>query len=547
MSRYVENDGRGTLNIRFPYEPRLVELVKTLPNRRWNPQEKFWTVPETDVVPLVELLEPLGFRFDGATLQRYAEASGRELAPPPDHWTVGRLNARAHEALTAAFPSPIWLVGEIAGFRRTGGKRFVSFKLVERGPDTRPVAEVGAIVFDEALRELERTIAAAGNPFVLGDEIEVRLRVRVDLYEGWGQYRIVVEGIDPAFTLGEAARRREEIVRKLAEEGLLDRNRSLPFPALPLRVGLVTSLDSDAYNDVLQTLRESGFAFRLTAHGARVQGRQTEASVLNALEWFARRAASYDVVVICRGGGSRTDLAWFDTERLGRAVARFPLPVVVGIGHEQDYSVLDFVGTRAKTPTAAAAYLVDTVTAALHAVERSGSTIAAAAKGVLAGAAADAARRGDRLVRGTRAHLAAARTALTRAGRDLPRAALRLADRRSETLAGQARVLVQGARRDLAAERRRIGDLVDSLAPKATRRLLLEVERLDARERRVGLVDPRRVIERGYAILRDAAGRSIAEAALAPPGSTLVAELRVGRLALRSLGPTGIEDRLEER
>lgn len=538
------------LRIRFPYEPRLVELVKTLPNRRWNPVDKLWTVPEGDVVPLVELLEPLGFRFDESTLRRYTEVCGRERptpSRPPDDWTVGRLNAQAHAALAAAFPVSVWLVGEIAGFKRTGGKRFVSFKLVERGPDARPIAEVNAIVFDEALRGLERSIAAAGSPFTLGDEIEVRLEVRVDLYEGWGQYRVVVEGIDPGYTLGEAARRREEIVRKLAEEGILERNRALPFPALPLRVGLVTSLDSDAYNDVLQTLRESGFAFRVTAHGARVQGRQTEPSVLNALDWFAARADAFDVVLICRGGGSRTDLAWFDTESLGRAVAGFPLPVVVGIGHEQDFSVLDHVGTRAKTPTAAAALLVESTAAALEAVERAGVAIASGARSTLADAAGDTSRRIERLARAARTHLATADLSIARARRDLPRAARRLIDRHRESLAGQARVLVQGARRDLAAERRRIELLSGAIRPRASRSVALERERVDARGRRLGLVDPRRVIERGYAILRDAAGRVIARARSAPPGSALVAELREGRLKLRSEGPEGTDDRPEER
>src|SRR5262249_3678400 len=152
--------------------------------------------------------------------------------------------------------------------------------------------------------------------------------------------------------------------RRLTERGLVGRNTSLPFPDLPLRVGLVTSLGSDAFNDVLRTLQESGFAFDVTAHGARVQGRLTEPSVLNALDWVRKRAESFDVVLICRGGGSRTDLSWFDSEQLGAAVATFPVPVVVGIGHEQDLSVLDFVGFRRKTPTAAAAYLVERVQAA---------------------------------------------------------------------------------------------------------------------------------------------------------------------------------------
>ena len=292
---------------------------------------------------------------------RVLRASAEPAAATASHWTVGRLNREVKAVLAAAFPQAIWLVGEISGFNRSRHKKHVGFTLIEREATGEQAYQVQAILFDGARREIERKLAAAGNPFTLEDEIEVRVRVRVDLYDAWGAYRVEIEELDLAFTLGEAARRREEIVQKLGAEGLLEKNARLPFPDLPLRVGLITSLGSDAYHDVMRTLGESGFAFQVTAHGARVQGRATEASVLNALDWFRARQAYFDAVLICRGGGSRTDLAWFDSEALGRAVAAFPIPIVSGIGHEQDVSVLDHVARRAKTPTAAAGFLVDAV------------------------------------------------------------------------------------------------------------------------------------------------------------------------------------------
>lgn len=583
MSRQVVHDGRGSLEVRFPYDRRLVELVKSLPSRRWVATEKFWQVPEEDVVSLVELLRDEGFSFDEATCDLYAARGGRlplggssrreprgpglfdpvesprEPAPTSEaDYTVLRLNLEVQRALEEAFPAPIWLVGEVSGFNKNRHKRHVGFSLIERAPDGTTISEVNAILFEDARRTIERRLSEAGSPFRLEDEIEVRLRVRVELYEAWGQYRVRVEDLDVRYTLGEAARRREEILRRLAAEGLLERNRSLPFPDWPLRVGIVTSIGSDASKDVLRTLQESGFAFEVTIHGARVQGRLTEPTVLAALDWFRQRADRFDVILIVRGGGSRTDLSWFDSEALGRAVATFPVPVVVGIGHEQDVSVLDEVGWRAKTPTAAAMLLVETVRQSFQALERAAQDILVAATTRIEEARREALDRAARLARAARARLGyeqsvldAARGRLDRGARAkleagrrelfsrrvaLPRATLRLLVSRREALEQQLRQLVQGSRRDLVAASRRIRERGSSVGPKALRRIAQERERTDARARRLHLVEPRRVVERGYAILRSASGRTVTDPAHAPSGTPLRAELRHGFLRLLSEG-----------
>ncbi len=522
VSRDVVHDGRGALLVRFPFDRRLVDLVKSLPRRRWQAADKVWSIPDDDVVMLVDLLQPEGFEFDDEIRSRYVGLGGsRPLKGPAaagdgglDHWTVGRLNREVKAVLASAFPQSLWLVGEISGFSRSRHKKHVGFSLIEREESGEQAYQVQAILFEGVRQEIERKLAAAGHPFELEDEVEVRVRVRVDLYEAWGAYRVQIEDLDLAFTLGEAARRREEIVRKLAAEGLTERNVALPFPQLPLRVGLITSLDSDAYHDVLRTVRESGFAFRVTAHGARVQGRATESSVLNALDWFRPRIEHFDVILICRGGGSRTDLAWFDTEPLGRAVALFPIPIVVGIGHEQDVSVLDHVARRAKTPTAAAAFLVQTVEASLRRVEDAGAAIFEEARLLL-----EAERRARR---DTIQRLLGGVTRLIEASR--------------AGLVASARQLGQGARRDLASEALRVRDAVAGLAPRASRALTLENERLHARTRRLRLVDPRSVVERGYAILRGGGGRVLVDAREAPRGTRVTAELRAGGLRLVSEG-----------
>ncbi len=525
MSRDVAHDGAGAFRVRFPFDRRLVDLVKSLPRRRWLADDKVWSIPDDDVVLLVDLLRPEGFAFDDAARTRYAErggarplfggsAPGAPAGADGSDWTVARLNREVKAVLAAAFPQSVWLVGEISGFNRSRHKKHVGFSLIERDTAGEQASQVQAILFEGARREIEQKLAQAGNPFPLEDEIQVRVRVRIDLYEAWGSYRVQVEDLDVTFTLGEVARRREEILRKLAAEALLEKNALLPFPALPLRVGLITSLGSDAYHDVLRTLRESGFAFEVTVHGARVQGRATEGSVLNALDWFRARQGYIDAILICRGGGSRTDLAWLDTEALGRAVALFPIPIVSGIGHEQDVSVLDHVARRAKTPTAAAAFVVDAVRDALARVEEAGRAILEETRSLLLTERRNRGFAEQRLARATMRRIEIARAAL----------------------AASARQLGQGARRDLENENRRVGEAGRALAPRVARAFAMESERTAVRARRLHLVDPRRVVERGYAIVRTADGRVVVDPHQAPAGARVTAELRNGSLALVASG-----------
>ena len=588
MSGQVTHQGVGSLEIRFPYDARLVGLVKGLPKRRWNASEKTWVVPEADVVEVVDLLQGEGFLFDDSTRRLYAERRGDLLgckacvdggadsqadvikietgaagaAAHVGDYTVSRLNTKVSAALSKEFPAALWLVGEISGFDKNRHKKTVYFRLVEKDAQTQAVAEVEAILFERNRQAIERRLADAGNPFRIEDRITIRVRARVELYVRKGSFRVAVEDLDVTYTLGEAARRREEIVRRLTAEGTLKRNSSLPFPALPLRVGLVTSIGSDAYNDVRQKLEESGFAFDLTVHGARVQGKQTEPSVLNALDWFRKRSEEFDVILICRGGGLPTDLAWFDSEALARAVVAFPLPVVIGIGHAEDRCVLDEVGRSCKTPTDAAVFLVKQVTSARHHVyeiarevmarasnllqreeimARSGARrLALATRGLVELERASVTERVARSVRGANALLRSASVELGRGACTVPRLADRLLVRHSELLSEAGRRVCLGSGRALASANCRITEMARLVGPKAKRRLTADWERLEGRRRRLDSVDPRRVVERGYAVIRCSEGRVVSDAAAAPKGTLLCAELRRGSLWARSEG--SVED-----
>jgi len=589
MSRQVTHDGMGTFQVRFPFDRSMVDRVKTLPNRRWNASEKYWSVPEEDVVPLVDLLVSESFRFDRATCEIYRQlggsmplgdrdAKGKPAADPgaptlpglfdepavesgsavaDGDYTVASLNERVRELIESAFPSNIWLVGEISGFNKSAHKRTVGFQLVEI-EDDKVVSQINTTLFERDRKSIEQSLKAVGCPFRLEDEVSVRLRVRVSLYVPWGSYRVIAEGIDVNYTLGEAARRREEIVRRLTGEGLIGVNSELQLPALPLRVGLVTSLGSDAFNDVLRSFQESGLAFEITAHGARVQGRQTEPSVLNALDWFRERHERFDVVMICRGGGSRTDLAWFDSLQLGRAVAGFPLPVIVGIGHEKDASVLDAVARGAKTPTAAAAIVVDQVRGSMERLDEMGRQIletaairlreqrqeglerirrlGLASRGRLSRERQELGHQARRTVRGSRSVLAACRTRLAHWMRLIPNSAAVQIETRRYALNATLRATLTASHRTCETARCTIDAHGRDLPLRGGRSLQLEREKMEARGRRLRLVDPRRVVERGYAIVRLDDGKVLTDADHAPAGTPLRAELRRGSLALRSEG-----------
>ncbi len=552
--RRVERAGDYLL-VQFEYDDRLVQLVRALPERRFDRERKLWIVPKDHVVPVVELLEREGFSFDEETQKLYAERR-QEGA---QHLTVSALNARVQAVLSQAFPTPIWVVGEILGYDKNAHKDFLEFSLVERREGT-IIAQVEAILFPKERAWIEMKLDQAGRPFSLTDELTVRVLAQVDLWVREGVYRLVIRDLDVNYTLGEAARRREEIIRKLAKEGILERNRSLPFPILPLRVGLITSLGSDAQNDVLNTLRASGFAFQVTVHGARVQGHHTEASVLNALDWFREHVDEFDVILICRGGGSRADLAWFDSEVLARAVALFPIPVVVGIGHEEDRCVLDEVGWRPKpaTPSGTAKLLVKTVEDTLNRVEQNFSRILEESRRLLEAEQKGLSERerrliqgvkgrvawekqrleyGEkRLVRGAQGRLALARERIRRAERSLVQGTLRLLGGKLAWLSEAERRLMRGSFRELSRAKEELGMKARRVGELSQRKLAQERERLSGREQRLRALDPRQVVARGFAILRLPSGKVVTDPDQAPPGTTLAAELRAGILRLISQG-----------
>ena len=197
-----------------------------------------------------------------------------------------------------------------------------------------------------------------GQAFASG--IKVLVRVSVDFHELYG-YSLTVLDIDPTYTVGDMERKRREILRQLEEEGVIDLNKELEMPMLPQRIAVISSATAAGYGDFCNQLSNNprGYGFYTELFPAIMQGERVEESIIAALDAIYARLEAFDVVVIIRGGGATSDLSGFDTYELAANCAQFPLPIITGIGHERDDTVIDLIAhTRVKTPTAAAAFLI---------------------------------------------------------------------------------------------------------------------------------------------------------------------------------------------
>lgn len=401
-------------------------------------------------------------------------------------YSISQLGREIKDLLSGAFVS-VWVVGEVQRFRPSAaGHQY--FDLVEKGEGgarDQVVGVLSAVIWKGEYLRLRPVLERAGER--LADGLRIRCRVSVDFYPPGGRLQVQIREIDPTFTLGDLAQRRQETLAALAAAGLLERNRALELPALALSIALVTSNGSAAYHDFLATLRESGYAFRVLAVHSAVQGAEAERSLPAALALAA--AGACDCIVLVRGGGSKSDLAVFDSQAVAEAIARSTKPILTGLGHEIDEAVADLVAHRSfKTPTKVAEELVARMSNAELAVLRLREQVTRQARLALAEADGRLARAERRAV--------AARSRLAQVG-------LRLA------------TLAEGLRR---VSRHRLRSAEQQLA--TWTRLVAELA-------------PARTLRRGFSITRDAAGGVLRDPAAVAVAATIVTELAGGILYSR--------------
>ena len=273
--------------------------------------------------------------------------------------TLYSLNNLVHNAIAEALPSRYWITGELSEVRETAvGHCYI--ELVQRDEETQEtVAKARGTVWARIYSLLRPYfLEQTGQPFAAG--LKVLLQVTVSFHELYG-YTLDVCDIEPAYTIGDIARQRQLIIKRLTEEGVIGLNKELEFPLLPQRIAVISSATAAGYGDFCDQLLNNryGFVFYPRLFPAPMQGNGAEEGIIAVLDCIAQEIDNWDVVVIIRGGGATSELGCFDTYDLANNCAQFPLPIITGIGHLRDESILDIVAhTSAKTPTAVAEYLV---------------------------------------------------------------------------------------------------------------------------------------------------------------------------------------------
>ncbi|MDR2496970.1 MAG: exodeoxyribonuclease VII large subunit [Tannerellaceae bacterium] len=284
------------------------------------------------------------------------------------------------QSIAATFTAPVWVRGETSDLR-THSSGHCYMELVEKNEANKQIAaRMRAAIWSSTFARLKPFFEhETGQPFASG--IRILVRASVEYHELYG-FSLNIVDVDPSYTVGDLARRRMEIIRQLQAEGILTMNKELRLPTLPSRIAVITSASAAGYGDFIRQLEDNParFAFHCKLFAAVMQGDKSEDSIIAALEKVFRHAHSFDLVVIIRGGGAASELSCFDSYRLAANCAQFPLPIVTGIGHERDETVLDLVAhTRMKTPTAVAEFLISRMSNAaqsLAELERQLGTIA---------------------------------------------------------------------------------------------------------------------------------------------------------------------------
>lgn len=270
------------------------------------------------------------------------------------------LNALVRRSIEQCLPDEYWVQAELSEVRVHPATGHCYLEFVQKDPrGNNLVAKARGVIWNNIFHLLRPYFEeSTGQAFTAG--IKVLVQVTVSFHELYG-YSLTVQDIDPAYTLGDMACRRREILQQLEEDGVLTLNKELPMPVLPQRIAVISSATAAGYGDFRHQLEHNprGYYFRVELFPAAMQGERVEDSILEALDRIHERQEEFDAVVIIRGGGATSDLSCFDTYLLAAACAQFPLPIITGIGHERDDTVLDAVAhQRVKTPTAAAEYLI---------------------------------------------------------------------------------------------------------------------------------------------------------------------------------------------
>ncbi len=253
----------------------------------------------------------------------------------------------------------VWVQGTISQINTRSKAVYLTISQFNEG-DTSPKATLNLMLWKAEFDKYNQNFSKLPSPFQLEQEIKISILLKAKFYVPWGKFQPKVENINPNFTMSEIAQTKQKTLKTLKKEDLLDKNSSLLLPSNPLRIGLITAPLSAAYKDFTTILLNSSYSFQIFFYPSTMQGNKTEHKVLKALKELEK--LNLDVVCLIRGGGAKTDLIYFDSEKIAKAIASYPIPILTGIGHEIDQSIADIVAfENLITPTDCAQYLVNSL------------------------------------------------------------------------------------------------------------------------------------------------------------------------------------------
>lgn len=433
-----------------------------------------------------------------------------------------------HTTLNAALPATYWVRAEISEGRQNSSGHYYC-KFIEKNAAGQDIASASGIIWASTYFAIKaRFERETGQRLTAG--IKVLVNVKVNFHERYG-LSLVVNDIDPSYTIGDMVRRRKEIIARLTREGVIDMNRQLALPRPLLRVAVITSATAAGYGDFCNHLAAGGAAFRfeIKLFPAVMQGDAVESSVVAALNAVAAEAELWDAVVIIRGGGAVSDLNGFETYTLAANVAQFVLPVITGIGHERDETVIDLVAnTRCKTPTAVADFLVGRAQGEMDALgeltqrlQRSATLVVAAQRQRLAGVE-------SRVAPAFSNNCGRARQWLDKLLLRVPQAVSGVCSReeaRRQRLAVRMEMLAKSM---MARQKQELLLRIDRMVRGTAVVFQTQKMRLDAAEKSVKLAGPERVFRLGFS-LTTVNGKAVTDAAKLKPGDEIATRFAKGK------------------
>lgn len=420
--------------------------------------------------------------------------------------TLYELNSLVRETLELAMPQEYWVEAELAELRERGGHCYM--ELVQTSATKQLLAKASARCWRNTW-QLVRLHFEQMTGRQLHAGMTVLLKVYPQFHEAYG-FSWIVSDINPEFTMGDMARKRQEIIRQLQEEGVFDLQKELSLPLFAQHIAVISSESAAGYGDFCNQLADNNFAFQFHTElfPAIMQGEQVEATIIQALNRIHERIDDFDVVVIIRGGGATTDLSGFDTLSLAENVANFPLPIITGIGHDRDETILDMIShVRVKTPTAAADLLIGHLTQVNDRIEAARNTMARYV--------------GQRM---EREHMR-----LEKLSSGIPVLFSLVKNRQFARIERLSARLASGMQEKVRDERYHLQLIQNSLPAILDRRIIREKHRLAQWELRLQAADPQVQMKRGFSITIHN-GKIVRDAAQLKPGDKVLTHLQQGKI-----------------